>query len=125
MSKSRLIITILAFFMLLGTTSLSMGVETNKIMNMPIATQVAPDGVFEATVNNVVSTYTDTITGDKSSMADLTTVVNGQTQNLGFVQIMAGKEEANIYATLNTAYLGHKSVVVGIQKNRIINVRYL
>ena len=125
MSKSRLIITMLAFFMLLGTTSLSMGVETNKIINMPIATQAAADGVFEATVNNVVSTYTDTITGDKSSMADLTTVVNGQTQNLGYVQITAGKEEANIYATLNATYLQHKSVVVGIQKNRIINVRYL
>jgi hypothetical protein len=124
MSKSRLLITILAFFMLLGTISISMGVETNKIMNMPIATQAAPDGVFEATVNNVVSTYTDTITGDKSSMADLT-VVNGQTQNLGFVQITAGKEEANIFATLNAAYMGHKSVVVGIHKNRIINVRYL
>jgi len=125
MSKSWLIITILAFFMRLGTTSLSMGVETNQSTNMPIATQTAPDGVFEATVNNVVSTYTDTIIGDKSSMADLTNVVNGQTQNLGFVQITAGKEEANTYATLNAAYLGHKSVVVGIHKNRIINVRYL
>jgi hypothetical protein len=124
MSTSRLIITILAFFMLLGTTSLSMGVETNQSTNMPIATQTAPDGAFVATVNNVVSTYTDTITGDKSSMAALTIVVNGQTQDLGFVQITAGKEEANIYATLNAAYLEHKSVVVGIQKNRIINVRY-
>ena len=125
MSKSRLIITILAFFMLLGTTSLSMGVETNKITSMPIITQAAHDGVFEATVNNVVSIYTDTITDDKSSLADLTAVVNGQTHNLGFVQITAGKEEANIFATLNAAYMGHKSVVVGIHKNRIINVRYL
>ncbi len=124
MSKNRLIITILAFFMLLGITSISMGVETNQSTNMPIATQTAPDGTFVATVNNVVSTYTDTITGDKSSMAALTIVVNGQTQDLGFVQITAGKEEANIYATLNAAYLEHKSVVVGIQKNRITNVRY-
>jgi hypothetical protein len=124
MSKNRLIITILAFFMLVGTTSLSMGVETNQSTNMPIATQTAPDGAFVATVNNVVSTYTDTITGDKSSMAALTIVVNGQTQDFGFVQITAGKEEANIYTTLNVAYLQHKSIVVGIQKNRIINVRY-
>jgi hypothetical protein len=57
-------------------------------------------------------------------MAALTIVVNGQTQDFGFVQITAGKEEANIYTTLNVAYLQHKSIVVGIQKNRIINVRY-
>jgi hypothetical protein len=58
-------------------------------------------------------------------MAALTIVVNGQTQDLGFVQITAENEEVNTYATLNAANLQHKSVVVGIQKNRIINVRYL
>lgn len=138
--KTKLIYTvILVTFLLMGVVSLAIG-ETSDQNNtsisvandtannttanntanisMPVANTTAPNGIFEATVDNVLSTDSTNSGGNNSSMASLTlTYPEGNTEDIGFVQITLGSQEANIYNTLNSAYLNEKHVEVAINND--------
>jgi hypothetical protein len=126
MQRKSIYTAALVTFLLLGAISLAMGQTSDQSNNtsmpavnnignisIPTANTTVPNGLFEATVNNVVSTDRTVLGGNSNSMASLTlNYPNGSKEDIGFVQIIPGSQEANIYNTLNSAYLGEKHVAV-------------
>jgi hypothetical protein len=117
MSKNRIVIALLAMFLLMGTTSLTMGATPTQDMSKPIAnatvSNIVPIGKYEATVTNVIALKNPVTSVSRAALTLIKK--NGQTQNI-VVQIGPGSEAVNMYTTLNSAYLQKVKVVVVIQR---------
>jgi hypothetical protein len=117
MLKNRIVIALLAMFLLMGTTSLTMGATPTQDMSKPIANatvyNIVPIGKYEATVTNVIALKNPVTSVSRAALTLIKK--NGQTQNI-VVQIGPGSEAVNMYTTLNSAYLQKVKVVVVIQR---------
>lgn len=119
MSKNRFIITILAFFMLLGIISLAMGATSIqcKSQNMKMAWST-PNAISSTDIHPEKVRYLRSLTGTESSEAYLDGAVTG------WVNVnLTG--ESNTLNILKSAYLENASVNVAFSNGEIKSVWFL
>ena len=119
MTKSILIITALAIFLLLGTTSLAIGAAPSQI-NSPVPKEASQNIPDMRPYTKIGGVFTDAV---GTNEAYINAKYNGEPIGWLYLKPYSEIQDINMYTTLNSAYWENKSVYVYISNGDITGVQ--